>query len=63
MHGTRLGRRNCAKLSGRRNAATILEALPPIAARNASDTGTNVVRYLTQTRGLSVFVRDRGARL
>jgi predicted dithiol-disulfide oxidoreductase (DUF899 family) len=36
----------------------ILEALPPIAARNASETGTDVVRYLTQSQGFSVFVRD-----
>jgi predicted dithiol-disulfide oxidoreductase (DUF899 family) len=36
----------------------ILDALPPIAARNASETGTNVVRYLTQSQGFSVFVRD-----
>ena len=38
--------------------APILEALPPIAARNASETGTDVVRYLTQGQGFSVFVRD-----
>lgn len=36
----------------------IPEALPPIAARNASETGTGVVRYLTQGQGFSVFVRD-----
>jgi predicted dithiol-disulfide oxidoreductase (DUF899 family) len=39
----------------------ILEALPPIAARNASETGTDIVRYLTQTQGFSVFVLDGGA--
>ena len=39
----------------------ILEALPPIAARNASETGTDVVRYLTQSQGFSVFVLDAGA--
>ena len=38
--------------------APILEALPPIAARNASETGTDTVRYLTQRQGFSVFGRD-----
>jgi hypothetical protein len=32
---------------------TILDQLPPIAARNASDSGTDVVRYLTESQGLS----------
>jgi predicted dithiol-disulfide oxidoreductase (DUF899 family) len=39
----------------------ILEALPPIADRNASESGTNVVGYLTQSQGFSSFVLDNGA--
>jgi predicted dithiol-disulfide oxidoreductase (DUF899 family) len=39
----------------------ILEQLPPIAARNASDAGTDVVDYLAETQGFSVFVLDDGA--
>src|SRR6266446_7164380 len=39
----------------------ILEQLPPIAARNASDSGTDVVSYLTQDPGFSAFVLDDGA--
>jgi predicted dithiol-disulfide oxidoreductase (DUF899 family) len=38
----------------------ILEALPPIAARNASETGTDVVGYLTQTFGFSAFAMEDG---
>ena len=38
--------------------APILEQLPPIVARNASETGTDVVRYLTESPGFSVFVND-----
>jgi predicted dithiol-disulfide oxidoreductase (DUF899 family) len=41
--------------------APILEKLPPIAGRNANDAGTNVVGYLTQSQGFSVFVMDDGA--
>jgi predicted dithiol-disulfide oxidoreductase (DUF899 family) len=41
--------------------APIVEALPPIAARNASETGTDLVEYLTQSQGFSVFVLDAGA--
>jgi predicted dithiol-disulfide oxidoreductase (DUF899 family) len=41
--------------------APILDALPPIAARNASDSGTDVVRYLTQSQGFSAFVLEDGA--
>jgi predicted dithiol-disulfide oxidoreductase (DUF899 family) len=41
--------------------APMLEQLPPIAARNASDSGTDVVGYLTQTQGFSAFVLDDGA--
>jgi predicted dithiol-disulfide oxidoreductase (DUF899 family) len=36
----------------------ILDQLPPIAGRNASDSGTDVVGYLTETQGFSVFVLD-----
>ena len=39
----------------------ILEALPPIADRNASESGTDVVGYLTQSQGFSSFVMDNGA--
>ena len=41
--------------------APMLEQLPPIAARNASETGTDVVRYLTESPGFSAFVLDDGA--
>jgi Bacterial protein of unknown function (DUF899) len=41
--------------------APMLEALPPIADRNASQSGTDVVGYLTQSQGLSSFVLDNGA--
>jgi predicted dithiol-disulfide oxidoreductase (DUF899 family) len=39
----------------------ILGQLPPIAARNARDSGTDVVGYLTQSQGFSTFVLDEGA--
>ena len=35
--------------------------LPPIADRNASDSGTDLVGYLTQSQGFSSFVLDDGA--
>ena len=38
----------------------ILEALPPIAGRNATESGTDVVGYLTQRQGFSSFVLDNG---
>jgi len=41
--------------------APMLEQLPPIAARNATETGTDVVRYLTESPGFSAFVLDDGA--
>src|SRR5262245_44893249 len=41
--------------------APMLEQLPPIAGRNASDAGTDVVGYLTQSQGFSAFVADGGA--
>jgi predicted dithiol-disulfide oxidoreductase (DUF899 family) len=41
--------------------APILEALPPIADRNASESGTDVVGYLTQSQGFSSFVLDNTA--
>ena len=42
-------------------AVPMLEQLPPIAARNATETGTDVVGYLTEGFGFSVFVLDDGA--
>jgi predicted dithiol-disulfide oxidoreductase (DUF899 family) len=39
----------------------ILERLPPIAERNATDSGTDLVGYLTQSQGFSSFVLDDGA--
>src|SRR6266508_6648819 len=41
--------------------APLLEQLPPIAERNASESGTDVVGYLTQSQGFSSFVLDNGA--
>jgi predicted dithiol-disulfide oxidoreductase (DUF899 family) len=40
--------------------APMLEALPPIAAHNASSTGTDLTGYLTQLFGFSAFVLDDG---
>ncbi len=37
------------------------EQLPPIAGRNASDSGVDVVAYLTESQGFSAFVLDDGA--
>ena len=42
-------------------AAPMLGQLPPIAARNARETGTDVVSYLTETQGFSTFALDDGA--
>jgi len=39
----------------------MLEQLPPIASRNASETGTDVPGYLTEGFGFSVFIREAGA--
>ena len=39
----------------------MLGRLPPIASRNASETGTDVAGYLTEGFGFSVFIRDGGA--
>jgi predicted dithiol-disulfide oxidoreductase (DUF899 family) len=39
----------------------IREQLPPIAGRNARETGTDLVRYLTESQGFSAFVLDGGA--
>src|SRR5919197_3363734 len=36
-------------------------ALPPIAARNASETGTDLVSYISEGFGFSAFVLDDGA--
>ncbi len=41
--------------------APMLDALPPIADRNASESGTDVVGYLTQSQGFSSFILDNGA--
>jgi predicted dithiol-disulfide oxidoreductase (DUF899 family) len=41
-------------------AEPMLEQLPPIAARNARQTGTDIVGYLTENFGFSVFVLDDG---
>jgi predicted dithiol-disulfide oxidoreductase (DUF899 family) len=35
--------------------------LPPIAGRNASDAGTDLVHYLMENQGFSAFIRDNGA--
>jgi predicted dithiol-disulfide oxidoreductase (DUF899 family) len=39
----------------------VLDQLPPIAARNARETGTDLVGYLTEAFGFTSFVRDDGA--
>ena len=41
--------------------APMLEQLPPIAARNAGESGTDVVGYLTESQGFSAFVLDDGS--
>jgi predicted dithiol-disulfide oxidoreductase (DUF899 family) len=41
--------------------APMVEQLPPIAAHNANSTGTDLIEYLTQGFGFSVFVRNGGA--
>ena len=41
--------------------APMLEQLPPIAGRNASESGTDIVGYLTESQGFSVFVLDDGS--
>jgi predicted dithiol-disulfide oxidoreductase (DUF899 family) len=38
----------------------ILAQLPPIASRNAAETGTDVVHYLTENQGFSTFVLENG---
>lgn len=40
--------------------APMVDQLPPIAARNARETGTDLVGYLTQSPGFSAFVLDHG---
>jgi predicted dithiol-disulfide oxidoreductase (DUF899 family) len=44
----------------REEVAPIEAMLPPIAAHNASSTGTDIVGYLTQVFGFSTFVLDDG---
>jgi len=40
----------------------VIEAeMPPIVSRNARETGTDVVRYLTESPGFSAFALDGGA--
>jgi predicted dithiol-disulfide oxidoreductase (DUF899 family) len=39
----------------------MLEQLPPIAARNARESGTDIVGYLSQSQGFSAFALDDGA--
>jgi predicted dithiol-disulfide oxidoreductase (DUF899 family) len=39
----------------------MLERLPPIAGRNASESGTDIVGYLTERQGFSAFALDDGA--
>jgi predicted dithiol-disulfide oxidoreductase (DUF899 family) len=45
----------------REAVAPIESQLPPIAAHNASATGTDIVGYLSQLFGFSAFVRDDGS--
>jgi predicted dithiol-disulfide oxidoreductase (DUF899 family) len=40
--------------------APIIDQLPPIATRNASDSGTDVLHYLTESQGFSAFIFDDG---
>jgi predicted dithiol-disulfide oxidoreductase (DUF899 family) len=40
--------------------APVIEQLPPIAARNARETGTDIVGYLTEVFGFTSFVLDDG---
>jgi predicted dithiol-disulfide oxidoreductase (DUF899 family) len=44
----------------RKWVAPIFEQLPPIAAHNATSTGTDVTGYLTESFGFSAFVLDDG---
>jgi predicted dithiol-disulfide oxidoreductase (DUF899 family) len=41
-------------------AEPMLDQLPPIVARNANESGTDVVGYLTEGFGFSAFVLDNG---
>jgi predicted dithiol-disulfide oxidoreductase (DUF899 family) len=41
--------------------AAMLDQLPPIAARNARETGTDIIGYLTEGFGLSSFVLKDGS--
>ena len=45
----------------REAVAPMEESLPPIAAHNASSSGTDLFGYLTEVFGFSAFVRDNGA--
>jgi predicted dithiol-disulfide oxidoreductase (DUF899 family) len=41
--------------------APMVDQLPPIAARNAGESGIDVVGYLTESQGFSAFVLDDGS--
>jgi len=45
----------------RQAIAPMLDQLPPIAGRNASESGTDLLGYLTELFGFSAFVLDDGA--
>jgi predicted dithiol-disulfide oxidoreductase (DUF899 family) len=49
-----------SKEQTRKWAEPMLEQLPPIAARNANESGTNVVGYLTELFGFSAFALEEG---
>ena len=51
---------SCSEEQTREWVAPILEALPPIADRNAIESGTDVVEYLTQSQGFTCLVLDDG---
>jgi predicted dithiol-disulfide oxidoreductase (DUF899 family) len=40
--------------------APILDQLPPIAGRNARESGTDIVGYLTESQGFSAFILEDG---
>lgn len=44
----------------RQALAPVMDSLPPIAARNARATGTDVVTYLSEGWGFNAFARDNG---
>jgi predicted dithiol-disulfide oxidoreductase (DUF899 family) len=46
--------------STREAVAPMLESLPPIVARNARETGTDMIGYLTEGPGFTAFILDDG---